>query len=76
MKLTNLKVKVRCDFGLCKKQAKYEISDEGVLARRKIYLCEDCAKQLFELLSTEFVPKSPVNVINRSMTRRKAINEG
>ncbi len=70
MKLTNLKVKVRCDFGLCKNQAKYEIFEDGVLARRKIYLCEQCAKQLFELLSKEFVPKSPINVINRSVKRQ------
>ena len=70
MKLTNLKVKVRCDFGLCKNQAKYEIFEDGVLARRKIYLCEECAKQLFDLLSKEFVPKSPINVINRSVKRQ------
>lgn len=70
MKLTNLKVKVRCDFGLCKNQAKYEIFEDGVLAKRKIYLCEDCAKQLFELLLKEFVPKSPINVINKSVKRQ------
>ena len=70
MKLTNLKVKVRCDFGLCKNQAKYEIFEDGVLARRKIYLCEECAKRLFDLLSKEFVPKSPINVINRSVKRQ------
>lgn len=70
MKLANLKVKVRCDFGLCKNIAKYEIYEDGVLSRRKIYLCEDCAKQLFDLLSKEFVPKSPINVINRSVKRQ------
>ena len=70
MRLANLKVKVRCDFGLCKNTAKYEIYEDGVLARRKIYLCEDCAKQMFELLSKEFVPKSPINVINRSVKRQ------
>ena len=70
MKLENLKVTVRCDFGLCKNQAKYEIFEDGVLSRRKIYLCEDCAKELFELLTKEFVPKSPMNVINRSVKRQ------
>lgn len=70
MKLTNLKVNVRCDFGLCKNQAKYEIYEDGVLARRKIYLCEKCAKELFELLSKEFVPKSPINLINKSIKRQ------
>lgn len=70
MKLTNLNVKVRCDFGLCKNMAKYEIYEDGVLARRKIYLCEECAKQLFELLSKEFVPKSPINLINKSIKRQ------
>ncbi|MDE6565910.1 MAG: hypothetical protein K2L47_02445 [Clostridia bacterium] len=70
MKLANLKVKVRCDFGLCKNLAKYEIYEDGVLSRRKIYLCEECAKALYELLSKEFVPKSPMNVINRSLKRQ------
>lgn len=70
MKLANLNVKVRCDFGLCKNQAKYEIYEDGVLARRKIYLCEDCAKQLFQLLSKEFVPKSPTNLIKKSIKRQ------
>lgn len=70
MKLANLKVKVRCDFGLCKNLAKYEIYEDGVLSRRKIYLCEECAKTLYELLSKEFVPKSPMNVINRSLKRQ------
>lgn len=70
MKLANLNVKVRCDFGLCKNSAKYEIYDNGVLARRRIYICEECAKQLFELLSKEFVPKSPINMINKSVKRK------
>lgn len=70
MKLAKLNVKVRCDFGLCKNEAKYEIFEDGVLARRKIYLCEDCSKNLMELLSKEFVPKSPINLINKSIKRQ------
>lgn len=70
MKLAKLNVNVRCDFGLCKNIAKYEIFEDGVLARRKIYLCEDCAKQLFELLAKEYVPKSPINLIHKSIKKQ------
>lgn len=70
MKLAKLNVKVRCDFGLCRNYASYEIYEQGVLAKRKIYICEDCAKELFELLSKEFVPKSPVNLINKAVKKQ------
>lgn len=70
MKLKKINVKVRCDVGLCKNQATYEITDDGVLAFRKIYICETCAKKLSELLAKEFTPKSPINVINKSMKRQ------
>lgn len=70
MKLAKLNVKVRCDFGLCKNLASYEFYEQGVLSRRKIYLCEDCAKQLFELLSKEFVPKSPVNLVKKAVKKQ------
>lgn len=70
MKLNKINVKVRCDVGLCKNQATYELTSEGVLAKRKIYLCEDCAKTIYELLAKEFTPKSPINLINKSMKKQ------
>lgn len=73
MKLNKISVKVRCDIGLCKNQAAYEITGDGVLAKRKIYLCEDCAKTIYELLAKEFTPKSPMNLINKSMKRQSEV---
>lgn len=70
MKISELKTKVRCDFGLCKNTAKYEIFEDGVLSRRKIFLCEDCAKKMYSLLASKVVPKSPINVINKSIKRQ------
>lgn len=66
MKIEQLEVKVRCDAGLCKNYAKYVITDKGVMPGRKIYLCENCANEIYNALGKLFVPKSPENFIKKS----------
>lgn len=71
MKLEKVTTKCKCDIGLCKKDAQYAISGEGVISRRKVYMCSECAEQIYSLLGKEFVPKSPVNMIVRAERRRE-----
>lgn len=71
MKMQRVNVKCKCDFGLCKKDADYVIYEDGVMSRRKVYICKDCARDLLGLLEKEFVPKSPINIIKRSEQNRK-----
>ncbi len=70
MKLEKVTNKVRCDFGLCRKDAAFVATDDGVMPRRRIYLCADCVNDIYKLIGGEIVPKSPINVISRAEKRR------
>lgn len=73
MELERLKTSVRCDIGICKNKAVYTFGGRGILPMRRINMCQECAKELYELLGKEFVPKSPENVIKRYMDIPKRI---
>ena len=70
MKLEKVVSKVRCDFGLCRNDATHAITDAGVMPRRRVYLCSKCMSEIYSLIGSEIVPKSPVNVIARAEKRR------
>ena len=73
MEVSKIKSRVRCDIGLCKNNAVYVIGGKGVMPNRKLYICEECMKQLYEQFSAVMVPKSPENLIKKAMTKTKQI---
>lgn len=73
MKLEKVSNKVRCDFGLCRNEATRVLTDDGVMPRRRIYLCNNCVNDIYRVIGSELVPKSPINVISRAEKRRGEI---
>lgn len=55
MNVSECKHKIKCDFGGCKKVAKFCFSRNGEMP---FNLCEDCAKEFSETVKKVFVPKS------------------
>ncbi len=51
MKLEKLKVKIRCDNGLCNNMASYTIVKKGTPREYQMNLCDDCITQLGEAIS-------------------------
>lgn len=63
MEIIKIVGNVRCDMPLCRQQAVYVFGGEGILPKRKIYICENCAKEMYEELGKKLTPKSPQNHI-------------
>lgn len=71
MEISKIKSRVRCDIGLCKKDAVYVIGGQSVMSNRKVYICEDCMKEIYEQFSSIITPKSPENLIKKAMKKAK-----
>lgn len=69
MEIVKIKGRVRCDIGTCKKEAKFAIGGNSVLPNRKVYICEDCMKELYDRISVIITPKSPENLIKKAMKK-------
>lgn len=69
IKTTNYKIK--CDIAGCKNLAKYSIQNRGFIMDNSIYLCQDCADNLYKKLGQVLVPKSPINMLNNNGEKKK-----
>ena len=61
----NDNVRIKCDTMGCKNNAKYKLVIKKSLLFSGLYLCDDCAKNIYTDLGKLFVPKSPTNVIKK-----------
>ena len=59
MKLTKVSRKIRCDVGGCVQNAAYSIVSTRTGAHTSIYLCDACAKALWQALSKAYEKKTP-----------------
>lgn len=65
MEIKKINHNIRCDMGLCKREAVYSIGTKNTMLKRQLNLCEGCAKTLYEELGRLFTPKSPMNIISK-----------
>lgn len=65
MEIKKLNANVRCDIGMCRKQANYSIARSNTLLKRQLNICEECAQEIYKELGKLFTPKSPQNVIGK-----------
>lgn len=70
MKIEKITTKCRCDFGLCKNLANYVITEKGAMSKRNVYICNDCMKELYTLIGSQIVPKSPDSLIYKAEKKR------
>lgn len=69
MKLKEINYKIKCDMGGCKNLAKYGIQTGGIFVY-DMNICDECTKSLYSVLGSILVPKSPVNMLNTTKTKR------
>jgi len=62
---------IRCDMGMCRKEAAYSIGAKNTLLKRQINICKDCARELYEELGKLFTPKSPENIIKKKSSEER-----
>lgn len=60
-----------CDVRGCKKAASASFEVKGLL--KKIYLCADCQRRLFDDLSKTNITKSPKNKISSVMEEKQGV---
>ena len=66
----NLNNKIKCDMGGCSNLAvrSFRKNDNR---RLQINLCEQCMREMYEVIGKTIVPKSPDNIINKKLKQRK-----
>lgn len=75
MKLVDVNVKIRCDIPNCKQPAKFKVKKEGFVKNAGLLLCKDCVTELYTVLASNIVPKSPDNVLNKRVRTTKKVAE-
>ena len=73
MIIKDISVKVRCDMPNCRNTSSIKIEKEGFFRAVGLYLCDDCAKELYKLLGSKFTPKSPSNMLNKKIKNVKEV---
>lgn len=68
MRVVKIKTNNMCSMPLCNKKADYVITSQS--GRGGIYICDKCAKNLYNCLAKLYVPKGIENVIVRANKRR------
>ncbi len=58
MELIENKYRIRCEMGACKNLAKKTIKMSRVGIRSRIHICDDCLRELYELIGANMIPKS------------------
>jgi hypothetical protein len=64
------KYKVVCDIGSCKNIAPQAVNAKGFLRNAKFNICDECLKNLYEEIAKIIVPKSPKNMVLKSLSKR------
>ena len=73
MKLYKCQTFAKCDMPYCSTPAKFVFPVKGMI-RKQIYLCDECAKAMYQALAKEQVPKpveSPFKKVKK--VRRKNV---
>ena len=60
---------VKCIIPGCRNNSKYLIKNEEIKVPSKICICEKCGKEIYSLLGKKIVPKSPKNILNKTIKR-------
>jgi len=50
--------KGKCELGRCNKKVAHSIKTDRVGIKSKIYICDECIKELYKVLAEFLVPKS------------------
>ena len=60
---------IKCNGVDCENIATYEIAYKKSAKVGGLYLCNDCATEIYLGLAKNIVPKSPRNILNKKITK-------
>ncbi len=69
MEIIEVKNNVRCELGACKERATHAIKFDRVGIRARLYVCDKCLNELYNILGAHLVPKS-VETAKSGRTKR------
>lgn len=75
MIIKELNRKIRCEMPNCKNLATKKIEKSGFFSNVGLCLCNECINDLYKCLSTEIVPKSPENMLNKKIRLKEIKGE-
>lgn len=70
MRIVKEKYNIRCDMGTCRNVSKYAVEFDDN-KRHNLHICSDCFNELYGIMGKELTPKSPENVVKKSVAKQK-----
>ncbi len=67
MKIEEIKNRIRCEMPNCKGLADYKIHKDGFIKSAGMFICKECANDIYLEMAKRVVPKSPVSVFNKKI---------
>ena len=65
MNIEPTKVKVRCSASGCSNHSTYTIVNKKFVFDGNFYFCDSCLKQLYGLIGSVIIPKSPTPIYKK-----------
>ena len=62
---------IACEIMCCKNKAKYEVKNNNSLFNNRLFICEDCLKELNKLFAKVLTPKSIKNIYKNGVGNEK-----
>ncbi len=71
MEITQTNLKIACEIMCCKNKAKYVLKSNKSLFNNKLFICENCLNEMYDLFSKCIVPKSIKNIYKKGESSEK-----
>lgn len=71
MELNKTSNQIACEIMCCKNIAKYVLKTDKSMFNNKMFICEKCLNEMYELFSKHIVPKSIKNIYKKGDANEK-----
>ena len=73
MKLEKIDAKVKCDASGCNNLSEYRIVNKKLVFFGSFYLCKNCLNELYNIVGSVVVPKSPQPIFKKKGVKNENI---
>lgn len=74
MKIEKVEPKVKCDASGCNALGEFRIVNKRLVFYGSYYFCKDCLNELYELVGSMVVPKSPQPIFKKKGVKNEQDN--
>lgn len=73
MLIEKIMPKIKCDASGCNNLSEYKILNKRFVFNGSFYFCKDCLNELYTLIGSQIVPKSPQPIFKKKGVKNEQV---